>query len=663
MALAAGFVLLVEGALRLFGFGGYPSTIVRKVHTPQGEVCITDTPGPASYFYANRSKPGANDQYDFLDPKPAGTVRIFLGGESAMKGFPQPMAFSPAAFLTAMLSDVWPERRVEVINLGTTAVASFPVLGMVTEALDYEPNLVVVHCGHNEFYGAYGVASLHSAGNRPWALALNRTLRSTAIMQAVDRVIGGASVGAPDKTLMEVMVGQSYLAPDSPIREAAARNLGYHIAEIIERCEARGVSVLVCTQPSNERDLAPLGSEDLSTLSGEAQQRVGQLMKAGEGKLLTSAAGAAEDFAAVIAIYPDHARAHFLLGKALLAANKPAEAAEHFRRAIDLDPMPWRAPSLSMKAVRAAAEGGGAWLCDAQKSFREASPGGCIGWELMDDHVHPTLVGQAQLARAIVETLTHVSGPLAVSRAAYEKLATNEAYAQRMGDNMYDRYGVAHTIRVLYKIPFFQQTNPEAYERFDRVVREMEAKMEPDVRRVCQEWQKPQTHAGAHRPITSMVGRAMIRMQRFADAEKLYDVARRCVARYSSWSLEYVYFQLMCRERVAGKLSEAERGTAQEAIDRGKLLLTSGQSRSGMAERYVGRLLQLRGEWAEATPYLLTARPKMSGTDLVAVDQALVMSYTKTGKRAEAVKLIEDGIAHSGEYAGMYQAMKQGLGE
>ena len=70
------------------------------------------------------------------------------------------LALGLAAFLQLMLQDAWPDRRVEVINLGTTAIASFPVLGITTEALDYEPDLVVVYTGHNEFFGTYGVASV-----------------------------------------------------------------------------------------------------------------------------------------------------------------------------------------------------------------------------------------------------------------------------------------------------------------------------------------------------------------------------------------------------------------------------------------------------------------------------------------------------------------------
>src|ERR1051325_1165010 len=101
-----------EAVLRVCGLGGYPTTIRRVAKTDGGELCITDAPGPASYFFANRSKPGSINQCSFLDPKPAGTIRILAAGESAMQGYPQPMGFASTAFLRSMLSQVWPGRRV-----------------------------------------------------------------------------------------------------------------------------------------------------------------------------------------------------------------------------------------------------------------------------------------------------------------------------------------------------------------------------------------------------------------------------------------------------------------------------------------------------------------------------------------------------------------------
>jgi len=655
------FLGALEGVFRLASYGGYQPTIYDVGSLPGGKLCITDNAGPASYFFANKSKPGTLNTYSFLKPKPNGTIRIFLGGESAAKGFPEPMCFAPSAFLEAMLHDAWPGRDVEVINLGTTAVASFPVLGMLTEALEYEPDLVIVHCGNNEFFGAYGVASLHRAGNTPTAMKLHRALRSLALVQYVDSFARPPEPVGRQRTLMEIMVGQSYTAPDDPIRAAAARNLKTHIGEIIERCKARGVPVLVCTMPANERDLAPLGDADLSSLTPDDRARLTNALQSAEPLMDRDPKAAVKPLETVLSLLPTHARARYLLGRAEYAQQQYRAAVGSFQIANDFDPMPWRCPGPSNQAIREAASEGGAVLVDLQKAFREASSGGCVGWELMDDHVHPSLLGQAVVARTIVRAMSALAGTLAVSPEVAAKLPPDEEYLKRFGDNPYDRYGVAHTIRVLCDIPFIRKTNPQAYHRFDAICRELERSMPPEVVEVVRKWQNPATHPGAKRPITGMVGRVMIRLGKYDEAERLYEIARRSVAVYSSWNLEYNYFMFVCHERLRHRLSDEDRRLAMECIERGKFLLAHGRSESGMAERYVGRLHQLRGEWNEAVPYLIAARPKVTATDLVAVDQALVMSYMATGKTAEALKLIDNGIENSGEYAGLYRQMRAGV--
>lgn len=660
---------LLEGSFRLGGYGGYPPTIVEVGPRDEGVVCITDTPGPASYFFANRDKPGSINTYTFLKPKPKGTVRIFLAGESAAKGFPQPMCFAPSAFLEAMLQDAWgeerPERRVEVINLGTTAVASFPVLGILTEALDYKPDLVVIHCGNNEFFGAYGVASLHRAAGTPGMMALHRALRRSALVQWMDGLRTPKSPDGPaggrSMTLMELMMGQGYTGPDDPIRAAAARNLRTHVGEMIARCRARDVPAMVCTLACNERDMAPLGDADDSSLPPDVRERRAELLAEGEAKLAADAAAALGRLEEAARLLPDDGRAHHFIGRARLALGREKEALASFQRAVDLDPMPWRCPSACTAALREAAASGGAVVCDLQGAFRAASPGGCVGWELMDDHVHPTLEGQALTARTIVEAMTRLEGPLKVSQESFDRLPSDAEYLKRLGDNPYDRYGVACTMRDLSAIPFIKRTNPGAFDRFDARCREQERVMPAEVLTVCRKWQNPATHPGAKRPITGMVGRVKIRENRFDEAEHLYEIARRSVAYYSSWNLEYNYFMLVSRERVHGRMSDEDRALARECIERGRFLLSHGHSESGMAERYVGRLHQLRGEWAEAVPFLLASRPKVTGSDLVAVDQALVMSYLRTGRQAEAVRLVQQGIDHSGQYAELYRRMMTGI--
>lgn len=647
---------LLEGILRLAGLGGYPPIIRAIGPTEHGTLVITDPAGAITWFIANRKRPGYNEQYSFYQPKSPATTRIVLVGESAMKGYPEPRHLAGSAFLGEMLKDVWPDRHVEIINLGTTAVASYPVLGIMTEALDYAPDLVIVSTGHNEFFGTYGVASIGWAGGKPWMLGATRFVHSLALVQALEKAIPGRGP-EENKTLMEMMVGRSYVGPDDWRRRAAANNLEHNVAAMIDRCKARGIPILVCTQPSNERDLAPIGADKLDWLDDAKQAEFNRLYAGGRAALPQDPVVALGLFRAALAIAPTHATAQFYTGKALFALGRHPEALEYFTRARDLDTMPWRTPSFSQQAILRAAVQHGALICDLEKAFRGASPGGAIGWELMDDHVHPTLAGQALVARSIVESLTHLEGRLQVSPEAYARLSSPRDYARRLGENPFDTYGVAHMMRVIFGIPFMRETNPQAFARFDALATGIETNYPMEIRAVMREWQTAAPHAGGKRPLTGMVARVLIREGKYAEALDLLRIAQTDVPDYTSWHMEYIYFALACQEKLHGSLSDEDKAQALEEINQGRLLLRRGYSEFGLAERYLGRLHQLRGEFAEAIPYLLASRKKLNKSDLVAADEALVVSYLKTGRPEEARRVVDNGIAHSGSYAGFYQRM------
>lgn len=649
-------LLGAEGILRLAGFGGYPPLLREVGPTRHGTLFISDIEAARSYFFANKDRPGYNEQYHYYQPKATNAFRVLMAGGSAIKGYPQPRNLAPSAFLREMLQDVWPEREVDVLNLGTTAVASFPVMEMVEEGLAYEPDLVVIYSGHNEFFGAYGVASINRAGSRPGMLRFQRWLRSTALMQGIDAILP-ARGGQDGKALMEIMVGQSYTPPQHWSRDAAANNLYHHMRRMILACRARGVPILICTLPSNERDLAPIGEVHLDDVPEEHRAEVSAALQRGQEQLGTDPASAEQTLRGVLEVAPLHARAHFLLGRALYAQGRFEEARTHFVQARDADSMPWRATTASQDGLRRAATDLNEPLCDVEASFRAASPGGCIGWELMDDHVHPSLQGQSLIARTIVDHLTRAEGKLKVDPAAFAALPPWDVYAKRLGDNPYDRYGVEHQMRVLFNVPFMKTSNPDALARFDTRCKTFEATLQPDLLELARQWQSHVPHAGGKRPITGMMARGLMRRGDFAGALPLLQIAQHSVPDYTSWHMEYVYFELACLEKLQGPLTEAHLARANEEIERGKLLLKRGYSESGMTERYVGRLHQLRGEFAEAIPYLLAARPKVYGFDLVGIDQALFVSYMQTGNPQKARAIAENGVQHSGTFAEHYRQL------
>ena len=618
LALPLAALGLVEGGLRLAGWGGYPPFLRFAGPLPGGaQVALVEPAASKPYFFANPTRPGYAEETNFLMPKPPGTVRVFLVGESAAKGYPQPRNLSMAAFLEAMLSDLWPDRRVEVISLGTTAVASFPLVYLVRDAVRFDPDLVVFYVGNNEFFGAYGVASINASGTTPaWALPLVRQARGLAIVQALEGLVHRKA--DESRTLMEEMVGKTVIPADSPLRDAAARNLETHLGRMLATVAGAGVPALVCTTASNEAGLRPLGE--------------------GGG-----------------------AREAFDRGEAAAAAGDTAAARAAFLDARDRDTMPWRPTSATEEAIRRAAAAAGAPLCDVAERFRQLSAEAATGWDLLDDHVHLSLRGQAEVARGIVEAMRELPEPVRVEPGAAAALGGWQAYAERLGANDYDRYRVNHTLRTLFSVPFMKRSNPDAFRRFQADCERTERTMTPAILEAAREWQSFRPHAGGLRPLTGMVARVLLRDNKPAEAERLYAIAKRQVPDYTSWFLEYVYFALACRERIHGGLAEADRDEAAAAIAQGEFLLARGFSESGLTERYVGRLHQLRGEWQQSIPSLLAARSRLRGADLVACEQALFEAYRRTGDLAKARGIAEQGLRHAGQFKPAYQAMAAAL--
>jgi hypothetical protein len=379
-----------------------------------------------------------------------------------------------------------------------------------------------------------------------------------------------------------------------------------------------GIPAIVCTTASNESGMAPLG----------------------EGS---------------------DAAARFARGLELAKAGDRVAARTEFIAARDLDTMPWRPITATEEAIRAAAASHDAIFCDVAGRFREASPDGGIGWDLLDDHVHLTLRGQAEVARAVIDSMAELPEPLRVAPEAAAAIDDWQAYATRLGTNEYDDYRVNHTLRLLFGVPFMKRSNSAAFERFESACRQAEARMTPAIREEARQWQSFRPHAGGLRPLTGMVARVLLRENKTTEAERLFAIAQRQVPDYTSWYLEYLYFKLVCRERINGSLSPAELDEARHGIDQGRFLLRKGFSQTGLTERYVGRLHQLRGEWKESIEPLRAARSRLAGTDLVACDQALVQAYVETGDEASARAIIAEGIRGAGRLAPAYKTMEAQL--
>ena len=105
------------------------------------------------FFGAER----ARSPYPFALPKAKapGTVRIFVFGESAAFGDPQPQ-FGLPPMLESLLSLRYPNTRFEVVNTAMTGINSHVILPIAHDCASESGDVWVVYMGNNEVVGPFG---------------------------------------------------------------------------------------------------------------------------------------------------------------------------------------------------------------------------------------------------------------------------------------------------------------------------------------------------------------------------------------------------------------------------------------------------------------------------------------------------------------------------
>ena len=113
-----------------------------------------------------------------------------------------------------------------------------------------------------------------------------------------------------------------------------------------------------------------------------------------------------------------------------LAAGRLHEAEQAFLKAKDEDICPLRMLESMHEALAEVARAYRVPLVDARALFREHTPDGILGNELLLDHVHPTISGHQLIAQALLGELVHMG--LARPQPGWEG-RRQEAYRKHLG--------------------------------------------------------------------------------------------------------------------------------------------------------------------------------------------------------------------------------------
>jgi len=404
--------------------------------------------------------------------KPAKTFRIFLFGESAAQGDPDP-TFGVGRYLEVLLRERFPEAKVEVICTAMTAINSHAILPIARECANHDGDLWIIYMGNNEMVGPFGGGTIFGprAPNR-LLVSANLAVKATRTGQWLGSLLTQARPGVSAQKSWDGlnMFQDNALAYDDPARLRAYRNFSANLADIISIAQDVNVPVLLSTVASNLKDCAPFASLHKTNLNPEQLTKWNQLYESGKAAESSgSIQEARELYRAAAVIDGDFAELQFRIARCDLSRSNFTDAKIEFERARDDDALAFRADSRVNKIIATEARRGekhGVHLIDAADSLARQSPDGIAGQELFYEHVHLNFEGNYWLARLFADQVAALL-PETFKNGVRADWASAQVCDKELAVSVRDRYRVwmSNFSRVSGP-PFTAQINDVARAKF-----------------------------------------------------------------------------------------------------------------------------------------------------------------------------------------------------
>jgi tetratricopeptide (TPR) repeat protein len=446
-----GLLVVLEMGLRLFDVG-YPTTLTQPCTVHGRRANCYNLFFPAPFFPPGMIK--TPQAYAIPADKQPGTFRIFVLGESAAMGDPDP-AYSFSRYLEVMLRQKFPQMNFEVVNTGSVAINSHVLLPIARGLAKQRPDVFIIYSGNNEVVGPYGPGTaLTSSGMNLWVIRASIFLRSTRIGQLLTKL----GTQKQEWRGMEMFLDKQVPA-SSPLMPYAYSNFEQNLRDTVKVAQDAGAQVIVSTVATNLKDCAPFASKHRDGLSTADSSAWSTLVQQGSGfETEHSYDEALKAYEAALKIDDQYAELEFRIARTLVKKGDHTGAKAHFERARDLDTLRFRADSRINTINRSvAAPINGAKLVDADAIFARRSSDGVTGSDLVYEHVHMTPEGNYLLARSMFPIITSQIAGHAVpeseipTQADCDRLLAFTPYdRQRISQEMLDR---------LQKPPFTNQLN------------------------------------------------------------------------------------------------------------------------------------------------------------------------------------------------------------
>ncbi len=402
----------------------------------------------------------AAERLDFFCPqsfpsdKGNNAFRIFCLGGSTVQGRPYAVETSFTTWLKLSLDAVQPDREWELVNCGGISYASYRLVPIMRELLDYEPDMFIVYTGQNEFLEdrTYG----HIKNMPPWRIGLHRTLLNLRIYSIAHSHFSGRGARKTDaadsskpvlptevEAKLDFKDGLKWYHRDDEWRRGTTKHFAGNIEAMVKMARQAGVPIILVNPVVNLEDCPPIKSQPF--VEAAEKQRVVELREQARRLAWDNAYGKIRLLEQAAAIDARDAGLLYVIGKCYARIGRFEEAKKWFVKAKEEDICPLRILEPMRDAISDVAARYDAPLLDAQALIEGRSENSIAGAQWLLDHVHPSIAGHKLIADAFLEIMRDMGLVQPAENPGGWRAARDKLWEEHLSslDGLYYRKGAA----------------------------------------------------------------------------------------------------------------------------------------------------------------------------------------------------------------------------
>jgi hypothetical protein len=345
---------------------------------------------------------------DFPDAPGDRPIDVVVLGESSAEGVPYNRWVSIGKMVAWKLHEAIPDRPIR-LNVIARAGDTLEKQHLILSNLARRPDLLIIYCGHNEFYSRLWWArniDHYAVDKHPtsWDRIREKVERFSSLCGLMQETASRCRIAIPppSDTGRSVVDVPNYTATEYSLLLTDFRR---RLDELVTYAERVGALPVLILPPANDADFEPNRSFLPPSTTESERDAFSRELSATRRLETVDRAKARDQYQALIALQPCFAESHYRLARLLEQDADWDEAYRQYVAARDLDGMPMRCLSPFQQAYREVAAQHGCILIDGQSYFHAIGRHGLLGDELFQDAMHPSLRGQIALAQATLLAL------------------------------------------------------------------------------------------------------------------------------------------------------------------------------------------------------------------------------------------------------------------